>query len=64
MVADACATRPLPGFAGGQFDAKALHEMELVALADFFLRAWLKTLPHLTPNNAVLVLALSSYLNE
>lgn len=36
VVADACATRPLPGLAGSQFDAKALHEMELVALADFF----------------------------
>ena len=36
VVADACATRPLPGLESGQFDAKALHEMELVALADFF----------------------------
>lgn len=36
VVGDACATRPLPGLAGDQFDAKALHEMELVALADFF----------------------------
>lgn len=36
VVADACATRPLPGLAGGEFDAQALHEMELVALADFF----------------------------
>lgn len=36
VVADACATRALPGLESGQFDAKALHEMELVALADFF----------------------------
>ncbi len=36
VVADACATRSLPGLESGQFDAKALHEMELVALADFF----------------------------
>lgn len=36
VVADACATRTLPGLATGQFDAKALHEIELVALADFF----------------------------
>ena len=36
VVADACATRTLPGLESGQFDAKALHEMELVALADFF----------------------------
>lgn len=36
VVADACATRPLPGLAGGELDAQALHEMELVALADFF----------------------------
>ncbi len=36
VVAAACATRPLPGLESGQFDAKALHEMELVALADFF----------------------------
>lgn len=36
VVADACATRPLPGLESGQFDAKVLHEMELVALADFF----------------------------
>lgn len=36
VVADACATRTLPGLATGQIDAQALHEMELVALADFF----------------------------
>lgn len=36
VVAAACATRPLPGLESDQFDAKALHEMELVALADFF----------------------------
>ena len=38
VVGDACATRPLPGLASASvhFDAKALHEMELVALADFF----------------------------
>ena len=36
VVADACATRSLPGLTTGHLDAKALHEMELVALADFF----------------------------
>lgn len=36
VAADACATRPLPGLACGELDAKALHDMELVALADFF----------------------------
>ena len=37
VVADACATRPLPNLeASGQLDAQALHDMELVALSDFF----------------------------
>ena len=36
VVADACAARALPGLESGHLDAKALHEMELVALADFF----------------------------
>ena len=36
VVADACATRSLPGLTTDHLDAKALHEMELVALADFF----------------------------
>ena len=36
VVADACATRALPDFDQQVFDAKALHNMELVALADFF----------------------------
>ena len=37
VVADACATRPLPNLeTSGQLDAQALHDMELVALSDFF----------------------------
>lgn len=36
VVADACATRALPGLESGHLDAQALHDMELVALADFF----------------------------
>ena len=36
VVADACATRSLPGLESGHLDAQALHDMELVALSDFF----------------------------
>lgn len=36
VVADACATRTLPGLKSEHLDAQALHEMELVALSDFF----------------------------
>lgn len=36
VVADACATRTLPGLKSEHLDAQTLHEMELVALSDFF----------------------------
>ena len=36
VVADACATRTLPNMNGVAVDAQTLHEVELVALADFF----------------------------
>ena len=36
MVANACATRDLPGTRGGVVKARDLHEAELAALADRF----------------------------